>query len=81
MTRPEIVQQLTTVFREVFDTPVLEIADSTTAANVEGWDSLRHIDLVVAVERQFKVRFTTREVNGMKNVGEFVTLLEKKVGG
>jgi len=51
-----------------------------TANDVENWDSLTHIDLIVAIEKEFRVRFTTAEVSGLKNVGELESLVEKKVG-
>jgi acyl carrier protein len=49
-----------------------------TAADVKNWDSLNHIDLIVAVEREFKIRFTTAEVTTLKNVGELISLVDKK---
>jgi acyl carrier protein len=81
MNREQITQTLTDVFRDVFDNPGLTVADTTTARDVEGWDSLHHIDLIVAAEKRFKVKFTTREVNGLANVGDFVSLIQKKLGG
>jgi acyl carrier protein len=81
MTRPEITQTLTDVFRDVFDNAALSLTDATTAHDVEGWDSLQHINLIVAAEKRFKVKFTTREVNGLANVGDFVSLIAKKLGG
>ena len=81
MTRPEISQVLTEVFRDVFDNAALTLTDATTARDVEGWDSLQHINLIVAAEKRFKVKLTTREVNGLQNVGDFVSLIAKKLGG
>ena len=72
MTRPEVHQKLTSIFREVLDDPSLEISDATTASDVEGWDSLAHINLIVAAEKAFGVVFTTKEVKGFKNVGDFI---------
>ena len=70
---------LTSVFREVFDDPTLELRGDMTAADIENWDSLNHIDLIVAVERKFKIKFTTREVTGFKTVGDLAELTAKKV--
>jgi acyl carrier protein len=70
--------RLTRVFRDIFDDPLLQIEDSTTASDVENWDSLTHIDLIVQVEKEFGVKFSTGEVRGLKNVGDFIALIAKK---
>jgi acyl carrier protein len=72
--------ELTAVFRDVFDDPKIELRDDLTAKDVKGWDSLSNVDLVVAVEQRFKIKLTTREVVSLKNVGELVRLVEKKIG-
>jgi acyl carrier protein len=77
--RREIQEQLTSIFRDLFDDDSIEISDKTTADDIEGWDSLTHIDLIVATERAFKVSFTTKDVKGMRNVGEFLDMIEKRV--
>jgi acyl carrier protein len=77
--RSEIMEVLTAIFRDVLDDPSLVLRDETTAADVEAWDSLRHIDLIVAVERKFKIRFATREVVALKNVRELADLIQKKL--
>ena len=79
MHKDEIVEKLNTVFRERFENPDLVITPATTAADVPGWDSLAHINLVLAVEKAFAIRTSTRDVRGMKNVGDFIALLEKKL--
>jgi acyl carrier protein len=78
-TEQTIREQLNQVFREVFDDDSIEISDGMTAADVEEWDSLNHINLIVAVERTFGIRFSTKEVNGLANVGEFVALISSKL--
>ena len=75
----EIRARLTEIFREVFDDESIEIRNEMTAKDVEEWDSLNHINLIVAVERNFKVRFTTKEVTNVANVGEFIALLKGKL--
>lgn len=75
MEREKIFARLTEVFRDVFDDEELVIEDSTTADDIEEWDSLEHISLIAAVEKAFKMRFTMKEVSGMKNVGEMVGIL------
>lgn len=78
--RPEITAILTDIFRDVFDDPSIELRDGMTAADVESWDSLNHINLIVAVERRFKIRFTTREVTTLRNVGDLTDLTQRKLG-
>jgi acyl carrier protein len=75
----EIRARLREIFREVFDDNSIEIRDEMTAQDVEEWDSLNHINLIVAVERNFDVRFTTKEVRNLANVGEFIALLKGKL--
>ena len=75
---PDQQQRLTSTFRKVFFDPTLEISRSTTANDVEDWDSLNHINLIVAVEREFKVKFTTAEVLALKNVGDLMDLIARK---
>jgi acyl carrier protein len=71
-------RRLTKVFRDVFDDSSLKLTDEMTAADVKDWDSLTHINLIVAVEKEFAIRLTTREVRGLNNVGEFVQLISNK---
>src|SRR5947209_6802313 len=66
----DVATRVQDVFRDVFDDPELNISDSMTARDVDGWDSLKHIDLIVALEQAFRVRFTTSEVTRLRNVGE-----------
>ena len=75
MNREEVISKLTEVFRDVFDDEEIVLSDSTTADDIEAWDSLEHISLIAAVEKAFGMRFTMREVSGMKNVGEMVDIL------
>ncbi len=73
--------QLNEVFRDIFDDDELEITPETTANDIEDWDSLRHVSLMVNVEKVFGVKFTSGQVVGLKNVGELVDLLNAKLGG
>ena len=75
MSRTEIYEKLTEVFRDVFDDEELSIHDETTAADIEDWDSLTHITLLSAAEDEFGVRFDMKAVHGLKNVGEMVDLI------
>lgn len=77
----DIQDRMQAVFRDIFDDEALVLRDDLTAADVENWDSLTHINLIVGIERQFKVRFTTAEVTTLKNVGDLKTLIQTKLGG
>lgn len=75
MTREEILTALDEVFQEEFDDDTIHVTEATVAADIEDWDSLEHINLIVAVEKRFHLRFTMGEVTGMKNVGEMVSII------
>jgi len=79
MTREEIHERLTEVFRDVFDDPTLVISDATTARDVEGWDSLMHVNLIVATEKALNVSFTTKQVQSLTNVGDFISLIASRL--
>jgi acyl carrier protein len=79
MTAPDIHQKLTAVFRDVFDLPTLEISDVTTANDIPEWDSIMHINLIVAVEKAFGISFTTRDVKSLANVGDLKRLISERV--
>ena len=81
MNRDEVTQNLNQVFQEVFDDKTLTVRDSMTAADVKHWDSLNHVTLIVAVERAFGLRFSTKEVSSWKNVGEMIDMIGKKKNG
>lgn len=78
MTRIDIMKKLNKVFREVFDDDTLKITEKTTAKDVEGWDSLIHITLIGEIEDAFRMKFTMKEVTGMKNVGEMASVIEAR---
>ncbi len=78
MNREQVFAKLTEVFRDVFDDEDIVLSDRTSANDIEDWDSLEHINLIAAVEKAFRMRFTMREVSGMKNVGEMVDILMER---
>jgi acyl carrier protein len=78
MDRAQIYSKLTTVFREVLDEDDIGLKPETTADDVDGWDSLSHIRLVLAVSKAFGINFSASEIGSLKNVGEFVELIHKK---
>lgn len=71
MNRDEVYSRLKEVFQDVFDKDV-PLTDATTAADVDGWDSLSHITLIGTVEDEFDIKFPMKDVVHMKNVGEMV---------
>ena len=77
MTREEILEKATAIFRDVFDDESIVLTEETTAADIEDWDSLMHITLVNEIEEAFGYKFGMKEVLGMKNVGEMCDILEK----
>ena len=75
MTRESTYEKLNEVFQDVFDDDSITVSAETTADDIEDWDSLEHINLVSAVEKEFGVKFTMAQVVGMKNVGEMVEVI------
>ena len=78
LSREEIFREMEGVFEEVLGRRI-ELEDETTAADVEGWDSVAHVMLILASERRFGIRFESSEIANAANVGEFVTLLQTKL--
>ncbi|GHS96590.1 acyl carrier protein [Synergistales bacterium] len=75
MTRQEIFERLNEVFRDVFDDEDISVDETTTASDIEGWDSFAHVNLILSVERRFNMKFTMVEVTDMKNVGAMADIL------
>jgi acyl carrier protein len=79
----DIRAELQEIFRQVFDDPTIVLKDDMTAADVEGWDSVTHIDLLIAVERALGIKFATAEMSRLKepdqNIGSFIRLIESKL--
>ena len=76
-----ILKQVNDIFIDVLDNDDIKLTPETTAKDIEEWDSLNHIQLVVAIEKKFKLRFTSAEINSWKTVGEMCSAIEKKVNG
>ena len=74
----DIYAKLTPVFQDMFDDETLVLRPEMTADDVEGWDSLSHIRLVLAVSKLFGVKFSAADVGKLKNVGEFVVLIKAR---
>jgi len=79
MERNEVLKQVNHVFNKVMDNESIVLDDLTTAADVEEWDSLAHIRLVVAIENKFKTHFSSKEIQSWENVGEMIDCIYGKV--
>ncbi len=81
MTEAEIYQQLTEIFRDVFGREDMELTPELSAKDVAGWDSFKQIEIMIAVEERYGVKFRTRELESLQNVGDLVrAVLAKSVG-
>jgi acyl carrier protein len=78
MDRRAILHRLNKVFVETLDNEAIILAEETTANDVAEWDSLSHIQLVVEVEKEFGIRFTAREIQGWKTIGEMIDSISTK---
>jgi acyl carrier protein len=78
MKKEEILLQVQNIFRDILDNESIELTGETTANDVEEWDSLSHIQLIVAIEKQFKIRFISKEILSWKNVGEMIDCIMDK---
>ena len=78
MEKSEIVSRLTPIFRDVFDNDALVVSEGMTAADVPTWDSLSNINMIIAVEKAFGVKFSIKDVRNLKNVGELLELIKRK---
>jgi acyl carrier protein len=78
MEKNEIVSRLTPIFRDVFDNEALVVSDGMTAKDVPTWDSLSNINMIIAVEKAFGVKFSIKDVRSLKNVGELLELIKRK---
>lgn len=75
----EIYARLNRIFQNVFDDSSIRVYPETTADDIEDWDSLEHINLIVAVEKKFGMKFNMGEVTTMKNVGEMADIILKRI--
>lgn len=79
MNQSEVLSKIRDIIADVLDEPDLTINMQTTAEDVDGWDSFNHINIVVAIESEFGIKIHTAEIEEMRNVGELVELIEKKL--
>ena len=78
MERNQILVEVQDIFRDVLDNEEIELLDATTADDVEEWDSLTHIQLIVAIEKHFKIKFTSKEILSWQNVGQMIDCIATK---
>ncbi len=79
MSREEVFAKLNEVFQDVFDDDTITVTDTTTADDIEEWDSLEHIHLIAAVEQEFGMKFNMGQIVSMKNVGEMADLIIQQI--
>lgn len=75
MEKEQLYKELDEIFQDVFDDSSIHVTETTTAEDIEDWDSLEHINLVVAIENHFGIKFNMNQVTSMKNVGEMVDII------
>ena len=75
----DILDELQPIFQDIFEDDELLITAESNADTVEGWDSLAHIILIIAIEQEFEIKFALGELEAMKNVGDMVELMQKKL--
>jgi acyl carrier protein len=78
MDESEIYTKLLDIFKDVFDEDVIHLTPELTANDVDGWDSLAHIRLILTIERAFKIKFSTSEIGKLENVGHLVGLIKAR---
>jgi acyl carrier protein len=78
MERKDILSQINEIFIDTLDNEDVVIEETTQATDVDEWDSLTHIMLVVAIEKHFKIRFTSKEIQSWKDVGEMLNCIQEK---
>ena len=79
MTREAVLNSVQDIFRDIFDDPSLEITDTTSAEDIEDWDSMNHLNLVSAIEKKFSIRFALGELQTLNNVGAMIDLMMQKI--
>ena len=78
MDEPQIYARLAEIFQDVFDEDSIDVSPELSAKDVDGWDSLTHIRLILTVEKAFKIKFSTSEIGKLENVGDLVALIKAR---
>lgn len=79
MERTEILSKLRDIFRDVLDNEEITLAETTSANDIEEWDSLANVQLIVEVESEFGIRFTSTEIMSWKNIGDWISCIDSKI--
>lgn len=79
MEKTEILKNVQDIFRDVLDNEEIELTQVTTANDIEEWDSLSHIQLIVAIEKEFRIKFTSKEILSWSNVGEMMECIAQRL--
>jgi acyl carrier protein len=79
MEKTDILKQVQDIFRDILDDENIILSDASTAEDIEDWDSLTHIQLIKAIEKNFSIRFTSREILSWNNVGEMLDSIKSKL--
>lgn len=79
MTRSDLLSKIRDILADVVDDDDLQLSESTAADDVTDWDSLNHVKLLIGLETELGFRFETNEISGLKNVGELIDLLQRKL--
>lgn len=75
----QILARVEAIFRDIFDNEALVVSRATSAVDIEEWDSLNNINIIVAIEKEFKIKFILSELVSLKNVGEMIDLIGEKI--
>ena len=78
MEKNEVLKQVEEIFKDILDNEEIVLSATTTADDIEEWDSLTHIQLIVAIEKHFEIKFTSKEILSWKNVGEMIECITTK---
>ena len=78
MDEPQVYARLTEIFSDVFDEDTIQVTPELSAKDVDGWDSLTHIRLILTIEKAFKIKFSTSEIGKLENVGDLVALIQAR---
>ena len=81
MNRAEIMDKVTAIFHDIFNNEDIIISNNTSSTDIDDWDSISHITLIIEIEDTFDIRFSLKEVSSMKNVGEMLDILENRARG